>query len=226
MERRFLEDKASKCVVTRAGEDGPRQIGGYAAVFYDGSPGTEFELWPDTFERIMPGAFDEALARPDDVRARVNHDSNQILGRTSAGTLRLSVDSKGLRYEIDLPDTTAGRDVFESVQRGDIDSSSFAFVNAQETWARDRDGNGSDIEIREVHSLELRDVAPVGFPAYEGTTAGVFRDSGDLVEARSAYDTWRAGKQAAGAQEGATAAYERRARILEMQELRDSVVTE
>src|SRR5688572_16918348 len=62
-----------------------------------------------------------------DARALFNHDPNMLLGRAGAGTLRLSTDARGLRYEIDIPDTTVGRDVATSIARGDLAGSSFAF---------------------------------------------------------------------------------------------------
>jgi HK97 family phage prohead protease len=51
-----------------------------------------------------------------------------VLGRNKSGTLRLSVDGIGLRYEIDPPDTQAARDLIESLRRGDVSGSSFAFL--------------------------------------------------------------------------------------------------
>lgn len=149
--------------------DGSTVIEGYAAVFYrDGDKSTEFEIWPGFVERIRPGAFDRALLEKQDVRALFNHDSGKILGRTSAGTLRLSVDQIGLRYEIDVPDTSTGRDVVASLERGDIDGSSFAFLPTQSIWIEE-----PELEIREIMDCDLFDVGPVTWPAYEGTTAGV-----------------------------------------------------
>lgn len=154
-------------VETRA--DGGRTLTGYAATFYrEADPGTEYQLWDNTYERILPGAFDRAVAE-DDVRALVNHDSSQIVGRKSAGTLRLSTDSRGLKYEIDLPDTTAGRDIAESVKRGDITGSSFGFMVDEQAWRSLPDGR----EIRELVALRLLDVGPVTFPAYEATNVAV-----------------------------------------------------
>jgi len=71
-------------------------------------------------ERIASGAFKRILATNPDVVCLFNHSDNAVLGRTTTGTLRLSEDSRGLKFECDLPDTTAGRDTYESVQRGDL----------------------------------------------------------------------------------------------------------
>lgn len=140
-------------------------IRGLAAVYYDGTEGTEFELWPGMKERIMPGAFDRAV-KEDDVRALFNHDDNIVLGRTKSGTLRLSVDAKGLRYEIEPPESAAS--VIESIRRGDVSGSSFSFRVTDETFLKK-----DDVRIREIRGVTLFDVSPVVFPAYTATEADV-----------------------------------------------------
>lgn len=169
MERRFLQGDAGQ-VQLRQGSDKTRRIDGYAAVFYDGTSRTEYEfgsLWEDRkiVERIMYGSFDRAI-REDDVRGLYNHDPSALLGRTKAGTLRLHVDRIGLIYDIDLPSTTTGKDVAESVRRGDLAGSSFAFRITDEVWRKE-----NKVDIREIRGVELFDVGPVTYPAYEATTA-------------------------------------------------------
>lgn len=155
----------------------PPTIVGRAAVFYDGTPGTEFKLWKGAVERIAPSAFDAALTRPDDVRALFNHDANLVLGRTSAGTLGLSKDKRGLSYRVDTPDTPTGKEVTELIRRRDVKGSSFAFWVEKEERAEE-----GDLEIFTILSVRLADVSPVTFPAYEATTA----------EARASCDARRA----------------------------------
>lgn len=166
MDRRAYNSPVS--VITR--DDKQPVLTGYAAVFYNPQdPGTEYEVWEGLRERIMPGAFDRALRESDPV-ALFNHDSNAILGRMSAKTLRLSVDGRGLKYEIDVPDTRMGQDVVTSVARGDITGSSFAFVVKEvRTTERQQDGYA----IREILDVDLYDVGPVTYPAYAATTAGM-----------------------------------------------------
>jgi hypothetical protein len=174
-------------------EDSKAVIVGYASIFFDGTHGTEYVLWDDSYgravERVLPGAFDAALARPDDVAGLFNHDPNLVLGRTSAGTTRLSVDPRGLRYEIEPGDTSVGRDVIAHVRRRDVAGSSFAFSvpDGGQRWTAMKDGQGRMQEIREILSVELWDVSPVTFPAYVGTSAGL-RDRGGVDEAR---ESWR-----------------------------------
>lgn len=165
--------------------DSQQVIIGYASVFYDGSESTQFQLWGDVFERIMPGTFDRALSDKDDARGLFNHDPSILLGRTASGTMRLSVDSKGLRYEIDLPDTTAGRDVAESIRRGDLTGSSFAFRVTDEDWRKE---NGQ--HIREVRGVQLFDAGPVTYPAYPATTTGLRGADQGSDEARVSFEKW------------------------------------
>lgn len=115
-----------------------------------------------------------------------NHDSNMVLGRTINETLRLAVTDSGLEYEVDLPDTSTGRDTFAEVSRGDIYQSSFQFTVKEAIWREvdrselagvlpddvlDRLSYGGKIDIRElVKGGTLYDVAPVTFPAYQDTT--------------------------------------------------------
>ena len=112
---------------------------------------------------IMPGAFDDVLQ--NDVRAYFNHDPNFLLGRTSAGTLKLGVDEKGLKYELDIPNTSVGRDLKENMRLKNITQSSFAFTLGKggDSWERGKDGS----DIRLIHKINrLYDVSPVSLPAY------------------------------------------------------------
>lgn len=121
-----MNDREIRCysgeVRAERHDDNPAHIIGYGSVFDCRS-----ELIFGSFREIIrPGAFDDVLG--DDVRALFNHDPNFILGRSAAGTLNLSVDERGLRYDIQAPETQTIRDlVLAPMQRGDINQSSFAF---------------------------------------------------------------------------------------------------
>ena len=142
-------------------EDGSTKIIGHAAVFNSMS---EKLGWFQ--EKILPGAFDNVLE--DDVRALFNHDSNIVLGRTKAKTLAISVDEKGLRYDIEPPDTQAARDLMISIERGDVSQSSFGFQVARDGDEWDEDEKGDAIRI--IKKIKrLWDVSPVTFPAYPET---------------------------------------------------------
>jgi uncharacterized protein len=204
MERRTTAELPAT-IEQREGES--TRIRGYAAVFYDGTSATEYPLWSRAVERIMPGAFDKAMAR-DDVRALFNHDPNMLLGRSKAGTLKLVVDAKGLAYEIEPGDTSVARDVLAHLKRKDITGSSFAFVVTDENWDKKEDGK----RIREIRGVELYDVGPVTYPAYKGTTAAARSDS-DIADARQRLEQIEADEadQARRRNE-----YQRRARLCEL----------
>ncbi|MZZ58367.1 HK97 family phage prohead protease [Enterococcus mundtii] len=154
---------------TRSNEEAQtRTISGYAAVF--NSP---TRLWEDLDEVIAPGAFSRAVSSSD-VRCLFNHDWSNVLGRTKSGTLRLSEDERGLKFEVDLPDTTVARDLIKSMERGDINQCSFGFIPTEETW----DYNSTPM-LRTIHEVELYEVSIVPLPAYEDTEAAL-RSKEDL----------------------------------------------
>jgi HK97 family phage prohead protease len=156
--------QAGKIEVRRDG--GSVKIVGYAAIFNSMS-----EDLGGFREIIRPGAFERALASGQDVRGLVNHDPNLLLGRTASGTMRLAEDDRGLRYEIDPPDTQVATDLITLLERGDLDGSSFAFTLAEngDAW---RDEHGK--VVREIHKVgELFDVGPVVYPAYRATVSSV-----------------------------------------------------
>lgn len=131
-------------------------------------------------EYIKPGAFKQSLDRGDDVRALAHHSSYQVIGRRSAGTLRIAEDSVGLRVEIDLPDTTHGRDVATSVRRGDITGMSFGFRIDEDNWSTE-DKDGDKVYRRELIQVSLDEVSVVAWPAYPQTEITV-RSAREVLE--------------------------------------------
>jgi len=128
-------------------------------------------------EIIAPGAFDDVLG--DDVRALINHDGNLILARTTSGTLQLSTDEMGLRYEFTIPETSYGKDLAVSMERGDITQSSFAFTVSDDSWET-IDGE----DVRTITKVaRLFDVSPVTYPAYP--------DANDLVIAQRSLSVYK-----------------------------------
>ena len=148
-------------------------LSGYAAKF-----NTRSEMMFGFVEQVAPGAFDSAL--DGDTRALFNHDPNLLLGRTTSGTCRISVDGIGLRYEVDLPDTQYAEDLAKSVERGDVTQSSFAFHAIEDVWEENPDGSWT----RTILKVDrLYDVSPVTYPAYPDATVGM--RSAMVAEARS-----------------------------------------
>lgn len=193
IERRYLPTESCPVAIeTRA--DGAKVIVGYASVFFlDGDPGTEYQLFDDLKERIMPRAFNRALQEKHNAAALFNHDPNMLLGRVSSKTLKLSKDQRGLKYEVTPPASRA--DVLEVIERGDVTGSSFGFRVLEQKFRTETNEDGQPYDIREIHSVELLDVSPVVYPAYTGATAGV-RSVSDAQEARAGYDSWKAEQQA------------------------------
>lgn len=155
----------------RAADDGPGIAEGHAARF--GAVATIGDWFRET---IAPGAFTKTLQEAD-VMGLWQHDPHQVLGRSSSGTLELEQDDEGLRYVIQLPNTTLGRDTAELLSRGDVKSSSFAFRTIRQRWEFADDG----LDLRIIEEAELIDVSIVTWPAYAEAEAGLR----SLAEARS-----------------------------------------
>ena len=135
-------------------------IEGYFAVF-----NSDYEIWPGATEQVAPDAFNNCLDL--DVRALCDHMTNLVLGRTSAGTLELRVDEKGLwgRIKINEQDSDA-MNLYARVQRGDVSQCSFGFDILDEEYIDNRDGSCTWI----LHDVYLWEVSVVTFPAYAETS--------------------------------------------------------
>jgi len=155
----------SGVVELRASSDGAR-LGGYALKFNKLSRNLGGFV-----ERIAPGALTKTLKDGGDVLCRYQHEDEFLLGRTSSGTLRLSVDEVGLLYEVDLPNTSYARDLEALADRKDVQHSSFAFqlMPGGDDWSLTPEG----FPLRTLTELHLVDVAPVVNPAYLDTTSGL-----------------------------------------------------
>ena len=146
-----------------------RTISGYAIVFDVES--RVLASWDGDFVEIIErGAVDEALIAQSDVKALFNHVNSMLLARrvNGNGTLKLSVDDHGLRFEFEAPNTSHGNDVLELVKRGDLQGCSFAFTADEENIKYSREG---DRRLRRVRKLSgLYDVSVVVDPAYTQTS--------------------------------------------------------
>jgi uncharacterized protein len=121
-------------------------------------------------EVIARGAFRRAVAEKHDARLYVNHSIDRIMGRVSAGTLRLRDTSVGLEFDADLPNTEDGRSVYTAIQRGDMNECSFGFLDPQATWSTET-VNGVRMGSRRITDVgTLADVSIVANPAYSGTS--------------------------------------------------------
>lgn len=164
IERRYVAE-------VRKAEDDPesRRVTGYAAVF--GSSSLPLMDWDHgEFEEVIDRNAFEGVIEESDVFAVLNHDNSRgVLGRSVNGTgsLSLSVDDHGLRYEFDAPRTALGDELLEGLRRGDITASSFAFNVKDERWEEQEDKTYK----RTILKIgRLYDVSPVYNPAYPDTS--------------------------------------------------------
>jgi len=157
MEIRKIEDKSI--------------IGGYAAKFEQLSE----PLWGFR-EKIRPGAFAKSLSERN-VIAFWNHNTDMVLGNTESNTAKVWEDEIGLRFEVELPDTTAGRDAMTLVQRGDVKGVSFGFRTRVDEW----DESDKNNVIRTLVDVMLYEVSPTAMPAYPQTNVAA-RSIQDIYE--------------------------------------------
>ena len=167
MDKKNLEIRNNGNMIIRDLENNSRHVEGYAVVFNSQSEDLGF------FETIERGAITQELVDNSDVFALLNHDDNKVLARSKngKGSLKLTVDDRGLKYEFDAADTQLGNDLLEYLKRGEIVSSSFCFAldyndPSAETWTRKNGAN-----YRTIHKIAfLHDVSPVWNPAYSATS--------------------------------------------------------
>jgi HK97 family phage prohead protease len=170
IERRITLSDAT--VEYRDAGDGEKRptIVGYGAVF-----NSESRNLGGFIETVHPRAFDDVLSSKPDVLGLYNHDKNKLLARSSNGSLKLSVDGYGLRYEMSLPATRDAEDVATMVKERLVTGSSFAFAvrkNGGDIWSTDEKG----MKRREIRSIGLlEDVGPVVRPAYDASSVVVSR---------------------------------------------------
>lgn len=150
-----IERRAAALEVRASG----RRLEGYAATF-----GAVAELGR-VRETIAPGAFRASLG--GDILALLDHDAGKVLGRTRSGTLRLSEDSRGLHFALELPHTQPGRDVLALAERHDLGGMSFGFTvpAGGESWQG---------EQRTLTAIRLHEISVVSaWPAYPDTSVAV-----------------------------------------------------
>ena len=157
MERRNLD---AKFELRAADGQKPGRVSGYAAVFDKLS-----EDMGGYRERMAPYAFD-GITNGADIRVFWDHDTSQPLGRTRAGTARIAPDTQGLHFEVDFPDTVYARDLWTSIERGDVSGASIGFFIGDEAWSNDEAGN----PVRTITRVsQLVEASIVSIPAYPDT---------------------------------------------------------
>ena len=154
-----LQYRTIGAIETRAENENNPEIAGYFAVFDE-----EYNIFDGYAERIDPHAFDKTIN--GDIRALTDHNTAKVLGRTTAGTLSLNVDSHGLYGVISInPNDREAMDLYARVKRGDVSQCSFGFCidEARDDYRKD----GSVLTT--ITDLTLFEVSVCTFPAYEST---------------------------------------------------------
>lgn len=161
--------------------NGKKFIEGYFAVY-----GGRYDLWDNNYETIDPGAFD--LEADVDVRALANHDTTLVLGRTTAGTLTLKTDERGLWGSIEINEADQDAvNVYERVARRDVTQCSFGFDILQELREERDDGT----TVWHLQRVKLWEVSVCTFPAYEDT--GVVARKAEIADInKRKAEAWRA----------------------------------
>lgn len=185
MDKTEKRELTTQKIELREDDGGKRTISGYAV---------KWELKSEVMgyyrrfrEQFKKGAFSESLGN-EDQRFLWSHDTSKVLGRTKNDTLRLSEDSVGLRFELDLPNTTLGNDTYESIKRGDVDGVSFGFQMRKQ----EMDESDPDNIVRTVVQAKLLEVSAVAFPAYPDSEVSArgydpmkqYADEQDSIELR------------------------------------------
>ena len=161
-------------------KDGKEVVVGHASIYDSRS-----ENLGGFYEYIAKGAFTDELIVKSDVRALINHNPDKVLARSTSGTLKLQADSKGLRYEFPIPETSYGKDLAINLKNGNITQSSFAFTVKEDDWTTDDDGN----DIRTINTIDrLFDISAVTYPAYS-------ESSSDLVVAQRGLTIYKEKKE-------------------------------
>lgn len=162
METAKKEIRLAELRAVDPGQDQNEMIVEGRAIVYD-SPTVMFE-WNGIkyYEVIARGALDGADLK--DVPFKYNHsDAVMVMARTRNKTLELIPDDKGLLIRAKLADTTAGRDLYELIRRGDIDKMSFAFTVTEQSYNK-------DTHTRTITKFKrIWDVSAVDTPAYSDT---------------------------------------------------------
>lgn len=141
-----------------------KKLSGYAAIFNSEA------ILGDFVEVIRNGAFRTTLESGSNVRALYHHQGDALLGTTRSGTLQLREDARGLAFELQLPDTTHGRDLAVLVERGDVAGCSFGFKVREggDSWQQ----HGGQL-VRELRDVELVEITLTADPAYTDTSVAL-----------------------------------------------------
>lgn len=160
-----LEQRNLKATEIRLakGADGSDVLSGYAVIF--NSPSVDLGGFTEV---CSPGMFTRTLRESPDVVFLRDHISSQLLGRSTAGTLTLNQDAKGLAFTATLPKTAIAADTVENIRNGNLTSCSFGFnvPKGGDKWSTNPDGSA----LRTLTDVNLAEVSVTSFAAYPATS--------------------------------------------------------
>lgn len=161
--RSFGGDSAPKVT------EGSRHIEGYAIVFNQRSQLLfDWNSGQPVYEIISPDAINDELLRSCDIKALIEHNPGRMLARSrnGVGSLSLEIDSRGLKYSFDAPNTSDAEYAIEGIKRNDFFGSSFCYTDSDVSYSKE-----GDALIRTVKKIDqLFDVSIVSDPAYMTTS--------------------------------------------------------
>jgi len=136
--------------------------------------GIVFNEWTELIpgrvrERVMRSAVEGDILTSD-IQCCFNHDKNQLLGRTSNGTMTIEVNDSGAFYRAEIPETSYGKDMEVHLKRGNIFGSSFVFIPNSDGMEITRNEEDGVIEITHNTMSRIRSIDPVFSPQYKQTT--------------------------------------------------------
>lgn len=178
-ERRRLSLSAASAEIREEGDDEEsreQRFHGYAAVFNSRTAIGNPLRW-GFYEQIADGAFTKTLSEGDQ-RMLIDHDSYYVVSRSSAGTLNLAQDKRGLLVDSALDgELSYVRDLRANLRNGNVTGMSFGFYVVKDDWETEQietsDGQAAEVEVRTIREVRLIEVSAVTFPAYEDTEANL-----------------------------------------------------
>jgi len=142
---------------------------GYAAVFGEKTRIDSF--WEGKFdEMLLRGSFAKTLQERIPV-LQFDHGHDVATGTVPIGAIdKIREDSHGLFVQARLHDNARVEPIRQAIASGAIDGMSFRFRVIREEWD---ESDELEVPLRTIREVELFELGPVVFPAYESTSVGV-----------------------------------------------------
>ena len=168
--------------VANGAENPEYRVSGYSTMFNqpfvlyrDKWGGQEYEIR----EQVDSHAFD--AADMSDVIFNLNHEG-RVFARQSNGTLKLTIEQKGLHVDAYLGGTEEGRKIHQEIEGGYLTKMSYRFVVGDDKTEEFTEGEKRVI-LRTITKIrKLYDVSVVSIPADDHTSISARSFSDGLIE--------------------------------------------